>query len=319
MTRFGYHVSHEQYPPSELLRLVRAANDAGFDGALSSDHFHPWLEENGQSGFGWSWLGAALSVTEMDFGTVNAPGDRYHPAIIAQAAATVAEMFPERFWIAIGTGEASNEHITGAQWPTKSVRQQRLRECADVMRSLWRGETVTHRGLVTVDEARLYSLPTKAPLLLGAAVSDETATWLGGWADGLITTGRPKQEMSSIMAAFRKGGGEGKPVYVQHVLAWHPDEAHARREAHQQWRFSTLDAEQLWNLRTPEEFARATARVSIDDVAKKFPISSDLDHHGRVLADYAELGVDRVFCFNVCRNQDAYIDTFGKHVLAALR
>ena len=318
MTRFGYHVSHEQYPPSELLSLVRAAADAGFDGALSSDHFHPWLEENGHSGFGWSWLGAALATTSMDFGTVNAPGDRYHPAVIAQAAATLAEMFPRRFWMAIGTGEASNEHVTGAPWPAKPARQQRLRECADVMRALWRGETVTHRGLITVDDARLYTLPREAPLLLGAAVSDATAEWLGGWADGLITTGRDKGSMQKIMDAFRRGGGGGKPVFVQHVLAWMPDEAEARRVAHEQWRFSALEADQLWDIRSPAEFAAATRHLSVDDVARKIPVSSDLDFHLRRLTEYCDLSVDRVFCFNVCRNQQQYIDAFGEKVLPRL-
>ena len=152
MTLFGYHGSHEQYPPSELLGHVRAADAAGFQGVMCADHFHPWLEENGHSGFAWSWLGAALQATSFPFGVVNAPGDRYHPAIIAQAAATLAEMFPGRFWMAAGSGEALNEHITGNRWPPKPERNARLKECVDVMRALWRGETVTHYGRVTVEE-----------------------------------------------------------------------------------------------------------------------------------------------------------------------
>src|SRR5215207_3914690 len=119
MTRFGYHASHEQHAPAALLEYVRAAESAGFEGVLAADHFHPWLEKNGQSGFVWSWLGAALEATRMSFGTVNAPGDRYHPAIIAQAAATLAEMYPGRFWLAVGSGEALNEHVTGSSWPSK--------------------------------------------------------------------------------------------------------------------------------------------------------------------------------------------------------
>src|SRR5918997_6060747 len=129
MTRFGYHCSHEQYPPSELLENVQAAEAAGFEGAMCSDHFHPWTDAQGHSGFAWSWLGAALQATSLSFGTVNAPGDRYHPAIVAQAAATLAEMFPDRFWLAIGSGEALNEAITGARWPAKRERDARLREC----------------------------------------------------------------------------------------------------------------------------------------------------------------------------------------------
>src|SRR5690606_4441368 len=146
--KISYHASHEQYPPSELLEYVRLAEDAGFEGVLSSDHFLPWLEENGHSGFSFSWLGAAMQATRIPFGMVCAPGDRYHPAIVAQAAATLAEMFPGRFWMALGSGEALNEHVTGAPWPSKEVRRSRLKECVQVMRSLFRGETVTHQGLV---------------------------------------------------------------------------------------------------------------------------------------------------------------------------
>ncbi len=184
MTLIGYHASHEQYPPSELLAYVRAADAAGFQGVMCADHFHPWLEENGHSGFAWSWLGAALQATSFPFGVVNAPGDRYHPAIIAQAAATLAEMFPGRFWMAAGSGEALNEHITGNRWPPKPERNERLRECVDIMRALWRGETVTHYGRVTVEEC----LPLLSPP--GAASSRRRshlgadrgmARRVGGW------------------------------------------------------------------------------------------------------------------------------------------
>ena len=318
MTRYGFHVSHEQHAPSDLLRYVRLAEAAGFDGALSSDHFHPWLEENGHSGFGWTWLGAALATTKMTFGTVCAPGDRYHPAIVAQAAATLAEMFPDRFWLALGTGEAVNEHITGRPWPAKPERQSRLLECIEVIRALWAGATVSHRGRITVDHARLYTLPSRLPLLVGAAVSEATALWVGSWADGLVTTGRPRKELTPVIDAFHRGGGAGKPVFVQHVLSWHPDEATARGQAHAQWRFAALDTEQLWNLRTPADFAAATANVSAADIAARIRVSSNLDDHRRWLAEYAELGVDRVMCLNVGPNQAQFIDAFGRDVLPEL-
>ncbi|MGH9252332.1 MAG: LLM class flavin-dependent oxidoreductase, partial [Acidimicrobiales bacterium] len=133
MTVIGFHASHEQVHPAELLRAVVAAEDAGFAAVMSSDHFSPWSVRQGHSGFAWSWLGAALARTSLRFGVVNAPGQRYHPAIVAQAAATLAAMFPERFWVALGTGEASNEHITGEGWPRKDVRTQRLRECVEII------------------------------------------------------------------------------------------------------------------------------------------------------------------------------------------
>jgi G6PDH family F420-dependent oxidoreductase len=167
----GYHASHEQLSPSELLGCVVAAESAGFQAAMCSDHFAPWSSRQGHSGFAWSWLGAALQATGLDFGVVNAPGQRYHPAIIAQAAATLSELFPGRFWLALGSGEASNEHITGGRWPPKAERRARLGEAVAVIRALLAGETVTHDGLVTVDQARLWTLPERPPRLIGAAVS----------------------------------------------------------------------------------------------------------------------------------------------------
>jgi coenzyme F420-dependent glucose-6-phosphate dehydrogenase len=318
MTRFGYHVSHEQHPPSALLRYVCAAEAAGFSGAMSADHFHPWLEENGQSGFAWSWLGAALHATSCSIGVVTAPGDRYHPAIIAQAAATLAEMFPGRFWIALGSGEALNEHVTGNHWPSKDVRNERLRECADVMRPLWRGETVTHRGHVVVEDAKLYSRPEQPPRLLGAAVSEETAEWVASWADGLITTGRRRDEMRSMIEAFHRAGGTGKPIVVQHVLSWAPKLDDARRAAYEQWRFATLPGDRLWDLRMPRDFATATRDVSIDVVTAKIPTSSSLAEHAEQLRVYTELGVDEVYIHNVGLNQLESIEAFGREVLPVL-
>ena len=187
MTIVGWHASHEQLSPGALLDAVQHAEAAGFDAAMSSDHFSPWSERQGESGFAWSWLGAAMATTSLPFGIVTAPGQRYHPAITAQAAASLTEMFPGRLWVALGTGEASNEHITGDRWPDKAHRNRRLAECVDVMRALFAGEEVTHHGLIRVDRARLWTLPVTPPSLIGAAVSTETAAWVGGWADGLIT------------------------------------------------------------------------------------------------------------------------------------
>ena len=318
MTTYGYHASHEQYAPSELLALTRYAEERGFRGVLASDHFHPWLEENGHSGYVWSWLGSALQATSLRFGVVTAPGDRYHPAVTAQAGATLAEMFPGRFWMALGSGEALNEHVTGRTWPAKSIRNARLRESADVIRALWRGETVTHRGHIDVIDARLYSLPATPPRLLAAAVSEETAEWAGGWADGLITTGRPREGMVKMVEAFRRGGGEAKPVLAQHGLSWAPREEDARRAAHEQWRFSALGPPHLWDLRTPADFARETERVTVDDVARGVRISTDLAQHAAWLAEYEAAGVDEVFCFNVGKNQREFIDAFAKEVLPQL-
>jgi coenzyme F420-dependent glucose-6-phosphate dehydrogenase len=315
MTRFGYHASHEQHSPAALLEYVQAADRAGFAAAMCSDHFHPWTEAQGQSGYAWSWLGAALQATELSFGTVTAPGWRYHPAIVAQAAATLGVMYPGRFWLAVGSGEQLNEGITGAYWPPKPERNQRLRECVEVMRALWAGETVTHRGLVQVVEAKLYTRPERPIKLFGAALSEETAEFVGGWADGLLTVGAERDALAKMIEAFQRGGGEGKPVSVQHALSWAPTEAEARRGAHDQWAYSPLGGTLLADLRTPAQFEAAARFVSPADVAKGVRVSSDLAQHAAWLRDYVELGVDTVQLFNVNLEQRAFIEAFGERVL----
>jgi coenzyme F420-dependent glucose-6-phosphate dehydrogenase len=180
MSRIGYHASHEQVSPRDLLELVKLAEQAGFACAMSSDHFYPWSERQGQSGYAWSWLGAALEGTRLPFGVISAPGWRYNPAVLAQVAATLCQMYPGRFWMALGSGEAINEHITGQPWPDKPERNARLKGSADIIRALLAGETVTHRGRVDVVEAKLYSRPEIPPLLIGSAVTETTAEWLGG-------------------------------------------------------------------------------------------------------------------------------------------
>jgi G6PDH family F420-dependent oxidoreductase len=196
----GFHASHEQFAPDRLLRLVQAAEDAGFDAAMCSDHWGPWSEEQGESGFAWSWLGAAMATTSLPFGVVNAPGQRYHPAIIAQAAATLNVMFPDRFWVAVGSGQLLNEHITGERWPSKPERNERLREAAEIMRRLWAGETVSHTGHVAVSEAQLWTRPERPPMLVGAAVTAETAAWVAEWADALITVVQPDEQLDRTAA-----------------------------------------------------------------------------------------------------------------------
>ena len=319
MSTIGYHASHEQYAPSELLTHVRHAADAGFEAAMCSDHFHPWTREQGQSGFAWAWLGAALQATPLSFGVVNAPGYRYHPAIIAQAAATLAELYPDRFWLAIGSGEWLNEHITGERWPPKEERNQRLRECADVMRALWAGETVTHRGLVRVEDARLYTLPKQPPLLVGAALTPATAEWLGGWADALVTTSQPPDAMRRIIDAFSRGGGADKPMFLQVQLGYARTEEEAWRDAHGQWRSLMAGSAVLANLRNPAEFEEIGRFVRRADLEGHVRVSTDLEQHIAWLRHDAELGFERIYLHNVSREQARFIDDFGSRVLPALR
>ena len=319
MTIVGWHASHEQIAPSELLRAVKRAEQAGFDAAMSSDHFSPWGERQGESGFAWSWLGAAMATTELPFGIVNAPGQRYHPAIIAQAAATLAEMFPGRLWIALGTGEASNEHITGDVWPPKDVRNRRLLECVAVIRSLLAGEEVSHDGLVRVDRARLYTLPAEPPPLIGAAVSEATAQIVGSWADGLITVSQRPELLRRVLDAFDAGGGAGKPRYLQVHVSWADSDDEAVAIAHEQWRTNVFSPPVCWDLETTGHFDEVSRHVRPEDMHDCVLISSDPARLLDRLAELVGLGFDGVWIHHVGKQQDRFIDTFGEHVVPTLR
>jgi len=319
MVSIGYHASHEQFKPSELLQYVQQAEQAGFTRVLSSDHFHPWSEAQGQSGFAWSWLGAAMQATPtLSYRIVNAPGDRYHPAIIAQAAATLAEMFPNRFWITVGSGQALNEHITGNKWPIKGDRNARLKECVDVMRSLWAGETVNHHGLVCVEEAKLYTRPEVAPPIIGAAITAETAEWVGSWADGLITTSRPPEQLKHVVEAFRRGGGEGKPMILKVQLSYDRTQEEARLKAHEQWRSNIFKSVMLTELRIPAQFDAAGKFVQPEELDNHVRISDNPQQHIEWLQKDIELGFDELILHNVNREQQQFIDVFGEKVVPIL-
>jgi probable non-F420 flavinoid oxidoreductase len=318
MAVIGIHASHEQIAPSALLTAMREAEAAGFERAWSSDHFSPWSERQGESGFAWSWLGAAMEATSLPFGVVNAPGQRYHPAIVAQAAATLAEMYPGRLELALGTGEFSNEHVTGERWPDKHTRNARLRECVDVMRALFAGDVVDHDGLVTVDRARLWTLPAEPPPLLATAVSVETAGWAGEWADGLITIAQPHDHLTRMLEAFHSNGGEGKPVALQVHLSWAPDEAQALQIAHDQWRTNVFSPPLCWDLATVEQFDEAARHVRPEDMRGAVLVSSDLGRHAQWLAELAELGFGAIYLHHVGQEQRAFIEAFGREVLPRL-
>jgi probable non-F420 flavinoid oxidoreductase len=315
MTVIGIHASHEQIAPSALLQAMREAEAAGFERAWSSDHFSPWSTRQGESGFAWSWLGAAMQATSMPYGVVTAPGQRYHPAIVAQAAATLAELFPGRLEVALGTGEFSNEHVTGAPWPDKKARNARLRECVDVMRALLAGEVVHHDGLVRVDRAKLWTLPPEPPPLLATAVSVETARWAGEWADGLITINQPHEHLRRMLDAFAP---DGRRVAVQVHLSWAPDEAEALRIAHDQWRTNVFSPPLCWDLATVEQFDEAARHVRPEDMHGAVLISSDLGRHAQWLAELAELGFDAIYLHHVGQEQRPFIEAFGEHVLPRL-
>ncbi|CAN5357742.1 TIGR03885 family FMN-dependent LLM class oxidoreductase [soil metagenome] len=317
MTVVGLHASHEQIHPTALLQAVQAAEDAGFTAGMCSDHFSPWSERQGHSAFAWSWLGAALQATGLPFGVVNAPGQRYHPAIIAQASATLAAMYPGRFWVALGTGEASNEHITGDRWPRKDIRNARLRECVDIIRALHAGEEVSHDGLVTVDRAKLWTRPEQPPLLIAPAVSVATARWAADWADGLITVNQAPEHLKKMIDAYRAAGGRGK-LYLQVHLSYAADEDTALKIAHEQWRTNVFHPPVPWDLEMVEHFDLAATHVPPEAMRDCVLISSDPARHAAWLNDLIDLGFDEVYLHHVGQELREFIDVFGAQVLPQL-
>lgn len=319
MTTIGYHASHEQHPPSRLLRDVRHAEEAGFDAVSSSDHFAPWSRSQGQSGYVWSWLGAAMHATSLPFGVVSAPGQRYHPAVLAHAIATIGEMFPGRLSVALGSGEALNEHITGDRWPDKAARNERLLECAQVIRALLAGEEVSLAGHVRVDRAKLWTLPATPPALFGAALSEETARWCGSWADGLITVHQPPEKLRSVLDAFREGGGAGKPIRVQAKVCWAETEDEALAAAHDQWRTNVFPSRIMADLEEVAHFEAAADFVRPEDMHGSVLISSDPGRFCAWLRELIDVGADELVVHHVGREQAAFIDLFGAKVLPELR
>jgi probable non-F420 flavinoid oxidoreductase len=315
----GFHCSHEQFAPSTLLGLAARAERAGFGAAMCSDHFFPWSERQGHAGFAWSWLGAALAQTALSFGTVCAPGQRYHPAVIAQAAATLAQMFPGRFWLAVGSGEALNERITGDDWPEKHARNERLKECVDIIRALWDGRVVTHDGRVRVRDARLHTLPPQPPLLVAAALTTETARWAGGWADALITVAADRQHLQRMIDAFRAGGGAAKPIFLQAIVSFAATDQESARAAHDQWRQAALDTTQLAELPSVAAFDAATRDITVDQVASRLRVSADPDRHIEWLRGDLEMGFSRIYVHNVVRDHDRFFDEWRRRVLPAVR
>jgi G6PDH family F420-dependent oxidoreductase len=252
----------------------------------------------------------------MSFGTVCAPGQRYHPAVIAQAAATLGEMFADRFWLAVGSGEALNESITGETWPQKHLRNRRLRESAEIIRALWAGQTVSTRGLVITKGARLYSRPLRAPLLLGAALTPETARWVGSWADGLITAAGPRDHMRAVVGAFRESAGDTKPMFLQVTVSFASTDEEARFAAHDQWRQCALPISQLADLASPSAFDRASAEVDVASVMSKVRVSSQIQHHVKWLHEDRDMGFERVYLHNVARNhQEHFIEACADHLI----
>lgn len=319
MTTIGFHASHEQFSPGELLSAVQQAEAAGFTAAMCSDHLEPWSHRQGHSGYAWSWLGAALAVTALPLGVVTVPGYRHDVTVLAQAAATLAEMFPGRFWFAPASGEYINEHVTGEPWPAKAERQQRLAESLAVIRRLHEGERVTHNGAVTVDRARVWEQPERRPAMLLPALTPDTAQLLASRVDGLITVNQAPDDLRRMIEAYHAGGGTGRLVLQVH-LCWAETENEAYHIAHDQWRTNVFSSPTMAGMALPEDYDRMVERepVTPGQLRAAVNISADPGQHAAWLQEYRELGFDEIYLHHVGRDQQRFIDVFGERVLPQL-
>lgn len=322
MATIGYFLSSEEHSGSELVRAAALAEQAGFPAAWISDHFHPWLDEQGHSPFVWSVLGGIAQATSHLRVTtaVTAPIMRIHPAIVAQAAASTAELFGtldgrSRFHLGVGTGEALNEHILGDHWPTPEVRLAMLEEAVELIRDLWRGEVVDHDGEhYVVENARIYTLPAALPDILMSGFGPKSIALAGRIADGFITT-TPDAEH---LALYRRHGGSG-PAQGGVKVCWHEDKQQAIKIAHKTWRNSFVPGQLAQDLPTPTHFEQASELVSEEMVAQQVTCGSDPDEHVQAIQRYLDAGFDEVYVAQMGPDQEGMIRFYEREVLPRLR
>ena len=313
----GYALSSEEHHPGDLVRHARDAEGAGFGFALISDHFHPWVDRQGQSPFVWSVIGAiAVSTETLRLGTgVTCPTIRIHPAIVAQAAATAACLMPGRFFLGVGAGENLNEHILGDRWPSAEERREMLGESIEVIRGLWEGDLFSFEGNhYTVDRARLYTVPPEEIAIAVAAGGTEAAELAGRVGDALISTA-PERE---LVDAYTKAGGQG-PRYGQLTVCWAATERQARRTALEWWPNAGLQGPLSQELPLPSHFEEAVAMVTEDDVAESVVCGPDLDAHLEGIEAFATAGFDHVYVHQVGPDQAGFLDFYARDVLPEAR
>ena len=316
MTEFGYALSSEEHAPNDLVRYAQKAEATGFSFAAISDHYHPWVDQQGHAPFVWSVLGAIAHATStLKLGTgVTCPTVRIHPAIIAQAAATVAAMMPGRFFLGVGSGENLNEHILGDHWPPAPVRQEMLGEAIALIRQLWEGGYQSFDGAYyTVENARIYTLPEEPPPIIVAASGPAAATLAGATGDGLWTVA-PKAE---LIEKFAEAGGEG-PKYGQATMCWAPDEESAKKTAYEWWPNAGIGGELSQELPLPRHFEQAAELITPDDLAEKLPLGPDPDRHVEAIKAFVDAGYDHVYIHQIGPDQDGFFDFFTREIAPRL-
>jgi G6PDH family F420-dependent oxidoreductase len=325
----GYAAMLERFHPTEILELAGYAEQHGFTGVMAADRFQPWVPKQGQASFVWNVLGALGQTTSGDLGTgMTVPTFRQHPALVAQASATLAAMYPGRHWLGIGSGEAIDEHVVGAYWPETAERINRMFEAVDVIRKLFAasalGRDTKHTGPhFKLESTRLWTMPETAPDILIATAGPVAAKRAGRTVEGLIIDGAPIEKIEGLFARFDEGAREvGKdPAKGSKVLRLHLSWATTREEAMTnaltEWpngglRFPRSD------IRSPYEFEQLARLVRPEDFEGRLLVSEDPDVHRANIQSYLDLGFDRIYLHNVGRNQREWIDVFGRDVLPKL-
>jgi len=316
----GYTLACEEHGPRELVGYARRAEAAGFPFAMISDHFHPWTERQGHSPHVWSVIGGIATATErLRVGTaVTCPTVRQHPAVVAQAAATCQDMLEGRFVLGVGTGEALNEHILGGPWPSAAVRREMLEEAVAVIRELWRGGLVEHRGRhYTVENARLYTLPEAPPPIVVAAAGPEAATLAGRIGDGFCGTA-PDEDLIARFEAAGDGDPGTRARYGQITVCWAESEEQARRTSMEWWPNAGLPGELGQVLPQPAHFEQAAQLVTEAQLAESIACGPDPDVHLDFIRRFVEAGYDHVFLHQVGPDQDGFIRFCERELLPAV-
>jgi G6PDH family F420-dependent oxidoreductase len=314
--RIGYFLSSEEYTPAQLLVQAQAAEKAGFEALWISDHFHPWNSEQGQSPLVWSMIGAISQVCDLPVTTaVTCPTMRIHPAVIAQAAATSSALLNGRFVLGVGTGEALNEAVLGDGWPEFDVRMEMLEEAVAVIRELWQGGVVSHRGRhYQVSHARLYTRPEQPPPIYASAFGPKALDAVAGFADGYIGTS-PDAE---LVGGFKEKSG-GKPAQAGCKVAWADTRDEGVDHAHRLWANSGLPGELSQVLPTPEHFEQAMTLVPREKTAESIVAGPDLEEHLGQLREYADAGYDEIYVANMGPHYLAMIEAYGSEILPRLK
>ncbi len=304
-----------------------AAEYAGFTaGFMVSEHFHPWTPQQGQSAFAWSFMGALGTRTSLPFGTaVTCPGFRYHPAVIAHAAATLGAMFPGRFWLGLGSGVALNEHIMGGEWPEVGVRSAMMFEAIEIINKLFTGAVTKHRGEhFKLESAKLYTRPDEPVKVYVATAGPVNAKKTGRLADGMITVGAADEKIGMLWGKFEEGAQEagkdpaGMPKLLQIHVSWAPTDEQAVANAMTEWPNGGMPFAKQ-DIKNPEDFAAMAKLVRPEDFKNRVLMTSDLDVHIKNIQHYVDMGFDEVHIHSAGRNQAEFIEVFGREVLPNLR